>query len=107
MLKIYAEYVSQAAGRLLKAYYKVLVEETSVSVFMPEGLYYKTVQNILKDWQENGGISQEEDLTDLTDYCIRSVRGLFFDWCLHDCSYDLIHQFEKDYRKFIYGLKGE
>lgn len=105
ILKIYIEYVAQDIGKMIKVYYKVVIEETSISAFEPERLYYKTLTQILKDCAREGVIHQPEDFTELTEYCIRSIRGLIFDWCLHDCSYDLKEQFEKDYPRFLYGLR--
>lgn len=105
ILKSYVTYVESEIGMLVRVYYKLIMEENSLSAFEPERLYYKTVTRVLKKCGEDGVIEEKQDYQELTRYCIRFLRGLIFDWSLHEGNYDMVEQFEKDYLYFINGLK--
>lgn len=106
ILKIYVEYVSSEIGMLIKSYYRLLLDVTAISAFEPERLYYGTLKEILEACGKCGYIKEKEDYSETADYCLRFVRGLMFDWCVNDGSYDLKEQFEKDYILFINGLRS-
>lgn len=105
ILKIYVEYVDTEVGMLIKAYYRLLIDITTISAFEPERLYFSTLKDILGKCGASGFVKEQEDYTDIAEYCLRFVRGLMFDWCVNDGSYDLKEQFEKDYPFFINGLR--
>ena len=105
ILKSYITYVSQEIGMLVRVYYKLVMDETSVSAFDPDRLYYKTLMQVLELCGEEGVIQKQENYHELTEYCIRFIRGLIFDWSLQKGDYDLVERFEKDYKLFINGLK--
>ena len=105
ILEIYVEYVSNEIGMLIKSYYRLLLDVTSISAFEPERLYFGTLKEILQQCGESGYIKEQEDYTNVAEYCLRFVRGLMFDWCVNEGSYDLKKQFEKDYIFFIKGLR--
>lgn len=104
-LEICIKYVSEDVGMIIKEYYKLMINETDISAFNPELLYYKTLKQILIDCSKDGYISKIEDSTELAEYCIRFIRGLIFDWSLNDGKYDLLKQFEIDFERFMSGLK--
>lgn len=105
ILKSYITYVSQEIGMLVRVYYKLVMDETSVSAFDPDRLYYKTLMKVLELCGEEDVIQKQENYHELTEYCIRFIRGLIFDWSLQKGDYDLVERFEKDYKLFINGLK--
>ncbi len=105
ILKSYIEYVAKEVGILIKTYYKLIMEETSVSAFGPERLYYKTLNGILEECSQKGYIKKGIDTHETTRYCLRFLRGLIFDWSLHDGMYDLLDRFESDYQYLLNGLK--
>lgn len=105
VLKSYITYVSQEIGMLVRVYYKLVMDETSVSAFDPDRLYYKTLMKVLELCGEEDVIQKQENYHELTEYCIRFIRGLIFDWSLQKGDYNLVERFEKDYKLFINGLK--
>ena len=105
ILEIYVEYVSEEIGMLIKSYYRLLLDVTSISAFEPERLYFATLKEILGKCGDSGYIKKHEDYTEVAEYCLRFIRGLMFDWCVNEGSYDLKNQFEKDYKLFINGLR--
>lgn len=107
LLEIYIRYVVEEVGMIIKEYYKIMLEETTISAFSPERRYYRTLKQILVDCASDGVIDEVDDFTELTEYCIRFVRGLIFDWSVRDGKYDLLKQFHYDFKRFIKGLKKE
>lgn len=105
LLEIYIKYVVEEVGMVIKEYYKLMLGETAISAFNPERLYYRALKQVLINCSEEGVIAKAEDFTELTEYCIRFVRGLIFDWSVHDGSYDLLKQFNLDFERFVNGLK--
>ncbi|HEY8362822.1 MAG TPA: TetR/AcrR family transcriptional regulator [Tissierellaceae bacterium] len=88
----YAEYCKRDKFDQLKEIYN-----TSNTMFIKKG---RPMQEVLKKVVEEG-IEKGELTTDMTpDEVVRfffiALRGVIFDWCLHDGSYDLI-QFTKEY----------
>ena len=104
ILRIYVEYVSNEVGVLIKSYYKLILDMTDVSAFEPERLYYKNLKDIIRKCMEEGYVNKLYDYTEVTEYCLRFLRGLIFDWSVNDCKYNLKDKFEKDYVIFINGL---
>ncbi len=105
ILKSYIEYVAKEIGILIKVYYKLVIEESSVSAFEPQRLYYKTLTCILEECFQEAVMKKELDPQEITQYCLRFLRGLIFDWSLHDGNYDLLERFENDYQYLLNGLK--
>lgn len=88
----YAEYCKRDKLDQLKQIYN-----TSNPMFIKKG---RPMQEVLKKVVEEG-IEKGELITDMTpDEVVRfffiALRGVIFDWCLHDGSYDLV-QFAKEY----------
>ncbi len=105
ILKSYIEYVAKEIGILVNTYYKLIMEETSISAFEPERLYYRTLFEILQECSRKGFINNKLDPTETTQYCLRFLRGLIFDWSIHGGAYDLLERFESDYKYLLNGLK--
>lgn len=105
LLEIYIKYVVEEVGMVIKEYYKIMLEETTISAFNQERLYYRALKQILINCSSDGVIHEVEDFTELTEYCIRFVRGLIFDWSVRDGSYDILKQFQIDFERFMNGLK--
>lgn len=105
VLEGYLKYIEKEIGMLIKTYYTLVLKETSISALEPECCYYKLVQQVLKECVEEGYIKRTDDSTELTEYCMRFLRGLLFDWSLHNGNYGLVDQFRKDFKYFISGLR--
>lgn len=105
LLEICIKYVAEDIGMIIKEYYKLMLDETAISAFNPELFYYKTLNQLLIDCSKDGYISKVKDSTEVTEYCIRFIRGLIFDWSIHDGNYDLVEQFKIDFERLINGLK--
>ena len=52
------------------------------------------MQNVLKDvideGKESGELKTDIDSEEIVEYLFIALRGVIFDWCLHDGSYNLV-----------------
>lgn len=48
------------------------------------------LQSIIEDGQDSGEISIDMTAKEIVRYLFVSVRGVVYDWCLHDGKYDLV-----------------
>lgn len=53
---------------------------------------YTTLIHYLQEKQKRGQISQELDITKFCVYVNVCLRGVAYDWCLHDGEYDLVQK---------------
>lgn len=59
-------------------------------IFIVKGRYMQTVlQNIIEEGQEKGEVCTEMTSEKIVEYLFIAVRGIIYDWCLHDGEYDL------------------
>lgn len=105
ILESYVRYVAEDVGLLVKDYYKIMLDETRISAFNPERLYYKALREILISCSEDGFVSKDADFTELTEYCIRFLRGLIFDWSVQNGNYNLLERFQRDFERLVNGLQ--
>lgn len=104
ILQVYILYIVNEVGMLVKEYHKVLLEGVNISVFDPKRPYYQAIKEQLKRCIEEAVIRSQYDLEYLIDYCIRFLRGLIFDWGIHNGSYDLLERFETDFKIVMAGV---
>ena len=104
ILKIYVLFIVNEAGILVKEYHKVLLDGVNISVFDPKRPYYQAIKEQLNRCIDEGVISSGYTLEYLTNYCIRFLRGLIFDWGIHDGDYNLLEQFEMDFKTIMAGV---
>ena len=50
---------------------------------------YTTIKSFLKEKQMNGDVAKELDIDNFCTYVSICLRGLAYDWCLHEGQYDL------------------
>lgn len=105
LLEVYIRYVVEEVGMIIKEYYKIMLEETDISVFNPERLYYRALESALVNCVQDNIISEPDDYSELTEYCIRFVRGLIFDWSVRNGSYDIQKQLQIDFKRLIKSLR--
>ncbi|MDR2909662.1 MAG: TetR/AcrR family transcriptional regulator, partial [Oscillospiraceae bacterium] len=53
---------------------------------------YSTLKDYLMAKSRAGEISRELDIDDFCDYVNIWLRGIAFDWCLHDGNYDIVQR---------------
>ncbi|HWQ79507.1 MAG TPA: hypothetical protein VN381_11850, partial [Anaerovoracaceae bacterium] len=61
---------------------------------------FKLLFSIIQKGQDREELINTITAEKITDYLLISARGLVFDWCLHDGSYDLISAMT-DYMKLL------
>lgn len=58
--------------------------------------YYLAIEELVQKAKKEGRIHSKMSEKEITSFLLRMNRGVIFDWCLNDYSYDLMDQAEKD-----------
>ena len=56
--------------------------------------------SIVEEGLKDGTLTATQSATEITRFLMISLRGLVYDWCTHDCSYDL-RQAVADYSELL------
>lgn len=59
---------------------------------------------IVENGQKTGEISTDMTSEEIVNYLFIAVRGVVFDWCLHDGGYDLLKFIDSYVRRLVKGL---
>jgi AcrR family transcriptional regulator len=63
---------------------------TKNKLFISKGRYMQNLlQEIISTGQENNELRKEVSSENITEYLFIVVRGLIYDWCLHNADYDI------------------
>lgn len=65
---------------------------------------YQLVEALVQGAQENGECRTDISSEEITQAVIRSIRGVVYDWCLHDGGFDLQEAGQSLARVFVNGL---
>lgn len=64
--------------------------------FIDHGRYmYVLLEKIIANGQEKNEIIKDLTAENISDYLFIMARGIVYDWCLHEASYDLVEMMEK------------
>lgn len=56
------------------------------------------LKNIIDEGKESGELKTDMESQEIVEYLFVALRGVIFDWCLHDGDYDLV-EFVINYTK--------
>lgn len=71
-------------------------------VFKAKGRHMQTVlKDIIIQGQKNGEIHGDMSSDEIVEYLFIAVRGIIYDWCLHDGEYDLIEFVNKYVKRLV------
>lgn len=62
------------------------------------------LQDIIETGQNSGEISLSMTSEEIVNYLFISVRGMVYDWCLHDGEYDLVYAIDNHIKLLIQAL---
>ena len=67
------------------------IYNTSNTLFIEEGRHMQSVlKDILDRGKELGQLNTDMESEEIVSYLFIALRGVIFDWCLHDGAYDLV-----------------
>lgn len=66
---------------------------------------YQHIENIINDGIDSGEFIMHYSVETLTEWIIRSLRALIYDWCLYNGEFDLESEGEKYFKHIILLLK--
>ncbi len=97
----YAEKVLQTQFDIIKELYNPKNKLFSIK----DRHMQKVLVDAIHHWQERGQLIANLSTDEMCNYLFIAARGVVFDWCLHDASYDL-HKAMADFmNRLIYGLE--
>lgn len=83
--RYYAEFIVDQGVDFIKQLFT-----TKNKLFIANNRYLMTcLKDLIVQGQQNKEIRGSQDAEEITDFFFILVRGVVFDWCLHDGSYDL------------------
>ncbi|AIQ68321.1 TetR/AcrR family transcriptional regulator [Paenibacillus graminis] len=89
--KIYADYNLNVGIETVKQLYTC-----NNKLFIAKGRYMQNVlQALLEKGQAGGQLIADMTAEDMTEYLFIAARGVIYNWCLHEGSYDLERKMEE------------
>lgn len=90
----YAGYCSDIDIDQLKQIYS-----TSNTHFIQKGRGMQAILiNLLEEGKKSGELQTDMEVEEIVEYLFIALRGVIFDWCLHNGDYDLV-EFTEDYTR--------
>jgi AcrR family transcriptional regulator len=90
---------------LVRQIYKSQID-TGTSFFMsPERPFYRMIRDALAEGQSSGEFNAEMDPDDQTRLVLSISRGIIYDWCMEDGSFDIETFMDRSFTLFLKGLK--
>ena len=74
----------------IKQLYVYQMESDNKYFLSEDRKLFKQLHKIVEDAQLNGEIKLDITCHDICWRILRFSRGIIFDWCLHNCDYDLV-----------------
>jgi AcrR family transcriptional regulator len=79
---------------------------TKNKLFIAKDRYMKTLlQEVIEKGQEKGEIRTDMSPEEVVDCLFVLVRGVVYDWCIHEGDYDLEEAMDKHVERFVVTLK--
>lgn len=102
----YMEAKTDAVAKFHVAYgfppvFLALQQSASYSLRLEERDIYYHVLNATIKGQYKGDVRNDIDAQVITKKIMRYYLGVFLDWCVHDCSYDIVKMVNDEFRLFL------
>jgi AcrR family transcriptional regulator len=75
------------------------------SIIDEERALYTIIHQVVEQGQKSGEFRDDISATELTRDIVRCMRGLLYDWCLYDGSFDLVEEGKKFFSRMLEGLQ--
>lgn len=104
LMELHIRFVAERIGVEMLDYYRVLLDGMDISSYSPQRPYYRAMVQQMERCIRERVVIWDGPAEDLVDYCMHTLRGLIFDWALHQCTYDLEARFQKNFSLLVRGL---
>lgn len=101
LLRQYVLYIRDEIGPLLAEYYRVLLLHPDARRKDADRLYCQEVQRLLTLAAAQGLVRSCWNPEELASQIMRLLRGLFMNWLIAGCSYDLLDRYQTEYLLFL------
>lgn len=91
---------------LLKVVYYSQLVQNQENIFLADEkrVLYRIVENLILEGQQKKEFRTDVLAKDLTKMITRWMRGLLYDWCIHDGKYDLVEEGQKSFLMITEGI---
>lgn len=103
LFKAEMKYIAEDAQMVTSEYYKLLLNVKNENEYKKNRPYYQAVLHLVNICIQNN-IVKWKISNEIVDYLFQFTRGLIFDWCIHNGSYDLVHRFDKYFVVLCEGI---
>ncbi|ADU25756.1 TetR/AcrR family transcriptional regulator [Ethanoligenens harbinense] len=100
-----AGYVQEQGFRIPAQIYKKQITATDRFMLDPNREYCILVSRLVAQACAGGRFSADYSEQTVTETILRMMRGILYDWCLHDGSYDLVQQARADMRIILHHFE--
>lgn len=83
------DYVIEEGVDLVKQVYKALLTSDNEFFYSHNRFYFKKILQIICEGQEKKELSSDISPEEITESLVILSRGIIYDWCLHNGSYDI------------------
>ncbi len=100
------KYISeQGAPTVRIAYYSQLSPSIKTSpIVSPKRPLYQMAERLAREAQENGELRGDIPSEEIANTVIRAMRGIIYEWCLHNGKFDLEEAGEELVQILVHGL---
>ncbi|MBV7275626.1 TetR/AcrR family transcriptional regulator [Clostridium sp. PL3] len=74
----------------IKQLYAYQLESDNKYFLSEDRKFFKQLNKVVEDAQLDGEIRKDISSHDISWRILRFSRGIIFDWCLHNCDYDIV-----------------
>lgn len=107
-LKVYFIYMAKHAHDhgidFVKQFYKSQIFTQGNFVVSSERGFYKILHGIIEEGQKTNQIRKDLSSTELSMGLMVVVRGILYDWCLHDGDYDIVSYTERFFNYYLQSI---
>ncbi len=91
-LRCQLEYAEETGIDLIKQLYKSQIDNGTAFFISKDRSLPAILRDIVREGQINGELADEPSADYISRFLLRFSRGIIYDWCLHDGSYDLLEE---------------
>ncbi len=106
-LSLALEYINDQGIDVIKVAYHSQIGPsiTGSPVASPKRALYGITEGLVKDAQDTGEIRKDMTEMEISEILIQGIRGVVYDWCLQNGSFDLLKAGERYLHVVLRGLQ--
>lgn len=99
-----ARYAQEKGVKFVRQIYKSQIDRGTTFFISRDRPFYRFIEDAVIDGQDQGVIAKDLPPQALTNFFLSTSRGIIYDWCLHDGTYDLEKVMKDSFQILFKGL---